>query len=113
MSVRRTGNSVRYVSRRLIPRGGRCDLTCGIGDPIQRPSELEIFLTARFRLFAERRRRLFMTEISHQRWPLQRASVLELNENLVEKAGIGWMSAAPVVHFAAGVDVQVAPPKPL
>jgi uncharacterized protein YqjF (DUF2071 family) len=64
-------------------------------------------------LFAERRRRLFMTEISHQRWPLQTASVLELNETLVEKAGITWMRGEPLVHFAAGVDVMVSPPKPL
>lgn len=113
MSVRRRGNVVRYASRRLTPHGGRCRLTIGIGDPLTHPSELEIFLTARFRLFAEWRRRLFMTEISHQRWPLRAASVLELNENLVEKAGITWMRGAPLVHFAAGVDVIVAPPKPL
>jgi len=113
MSVRRNGNIARYVSRRLSPRGGRCRLTIGIGDPLPQPSELEIFLTARFRLFAEWRRCLFMTEISHERWPLQRASVLKLEENLVEKAGIICPRGEPLVHFAAGVDVIVAPPKPL
>jgi uncharacterized protein YqjF (DUF2071 family) len=113
MSVRRSGNIVRYSSRRLTPRSGRCRLKIGIGDPGLSPSPLEIFLTARFRLFAEWRRRLFMTEISHQRWPLERAHVFELEENLVEKAGIARPAGAPLVHFAAGVDVMVAPPTPL
>ncbi|HEU5022598.1 MAG TPA: DUF2071 domain-containing protein [Bryobacteraceae bacterium] len=113
MSVRRSGETARYASRRLTMGGGRCCLTIGIGNPLSHPSELEIFLTARFRLFAEWRRRLFLTEISHQRWPLQTASVLSLKEDLVEKAGVAWMRGAPLVHFAAGVDVIVAPPKPL
>jgi uncharacterized protein YqjF (DUF2071 family) len=104
---------VHYASRRLTPGGGRCRLNIGIGDPGLSPSPLEIFLTARFRLFAEWRRRLFMTEISHPRWPLQTARVLNLEENLVKKAGIAELAGAPLVHFAAGVDVMVGAPAPL
>ena len=113
MSVRRSGNTVQYASRRLTPRGGRCRLTIGIGDPVLHPSKLDIFLTARFRLFAQWRQRVLMTEISHQRWPLRTASVLELKENLVEMAGVTRMAGAPLLHFAAGVDAVVAPPRPL
>jgi uncharacterized protein YqjF (DUF2071 family) len=113
MSIRRSGSVVRYASRRLTPGGGRCHLTIGIGDPGLRQSELDIFLTARFRLFAQWRRRLLMTEISHQRWPLQTASVLEIRENLVETAGVARVAGAPLVHFAAGVDAIVAPPRRL
>jgi hypothetical protein len=111
MSVNRQTDRAYYGSKRLTPPGGRCRLEIAIGDPIPVPSPLEVFLTARFRLFARRLGRGVMAEISHQRWPLQRGRVCAMEQNLVAKAGIPQSDSLPLTHFAAGVDVIVGPPR--
>jgi uncharacterized protein len=78
--------------------------------PIAAPSVLEVFLTARFRLYAQRRSRLLMAEICHQPWPLQHASIVELQQSLAQAAGLTAPDSAPLVHFAPRVDVIVGPP---
>jgi uncharacterized protein YqjF (DUF2071 family) len=110
MTVTRRNGMVRYSSRRLTLRGGQNRLLIGIGEPIPAPSAIEIFLTARFRLYAKRRGRLIAVAISHQRWPLQRATVRELKQDLVQKAGIPPEAEPPLAHFAEGVDVLVDAP---
>ena len=111
MSVARKAEKAYYSSNRLLSRGGRCRVEIETGQRIAAPSALEVFLTARFRLFAERRGSLVMSEISHQRWPLQQARVCAVEQDLVGKAGIPQPTSRPLTHFAAGVDVIVGPPE--
>ena len=80
-----------------------------IGPPIPNPSELELFLTARFRLYAERRGRILQADVEHPPWPLQNARVTRLRETLVRAAGLPVFTAEPLVHFAGRVDVLVGP----
>lgn len=120
MDVSRDGDSVRYASVRFAlgrlfgsRRPPTCRVSVRIGSAVSVPSPLETFLTARFRLFAKLRGRLIMAEVSHETWPLQQGRLCELQETLLETAGVLRPSLSPLVHFAAGVDVLVAPPVPL
>ena len=87
-------------------------MRCGrqVGPNIAAPSDLELFLTARFRLFAERGGRLRHAEIEHPPWPLARASVVRLRQDLLEAAGLPGPRGAPLAHFSESVEVKVGWP---
>jgi uncharacterized protein len=113
MSEGRHGETARYSSTRLTPPGASCRVKIEIGSPIADPSPLEVFLTARFRLYARRHGSVIMSEVSHQRWPLQQARICEMKQDLVRSARIPESPSPPLVHFSAGVDVLIAPPQPV
>jgi uncharacterized protein YqjF (DUF2071 family) len=46
-------------------------------------------------------------QIEHDPWPLQRATVLELNQNLIEAVGLPAPQGAPLVHYSADIDVKI------
>jgi uncharacterized protein YqjF (DUF2071 family) len=110
MQVIREPRSVRYYSRRLAGPKAHSDIEIGIGDPIPAPSELEHFLTARFRLYAQRGRRLIKADVVHQPWPLHRAEVVRLDETLVRASRLPAPQGAPLAHFAPEVNVLVGGP---
>lgn len=105
MRVDRDARSVRYCSKRRAGPPAHCDIEVDIGPPIPNPSELEVFLTARFRLYAERGGRLLQALVEHPPWPLQRASVGRRDETMVRAAGLPDPSDEPLAHFANRVDV--------
>jgi uncharacterized protein len=113
MRIERKGELIRYTSRRRHAPRAVSDIEVRIGETINSPSELEVFLTARFRLLAERRGRLLKADIVHQPWPLQRAGAGYLRQDLLRAAGLPQSNAAPLAHFASRVDVLVGPPVPL
>ena len=107
MDIERTGNRVRYRSRRRWPFGeGTTDIVVEPGNPLQL-GDFDHFLTARFRLYAAYRDRLAYAEIEHEPWPLVSAKVLKLEHNLIEKSGIPRESGAPVVHYSEDLNVRV------
>jgi uncharacterized protein YqjF (DUF2071 family) len=111
MRVRREGDSVHYMSNRLQgPRAGS-DIRVRILETVSKPSELELFLTARFRLYAERGGKLLKADVEHPPWPLQRAGVTGLQQDLLQAAHLPAPGQEPITHFAAGVDVLVGPPQ--
>lgn len=105
-----SNDGTRYTSARLHGPKAESDIGVRPGDAIATPSELERFLTARFRLYATRGGHLLDAAIDHEPWPLQRASVLELRQNLVQAAGLPEPSGEPLAHFSRQVDVLVASP---
>lgn len=105
MSVQRKADIVAYHSKRFAGHGA-CDVQVQAGDRIN-PTELEIFLTARFCLFARQAARLYRADIEHPPWPLQRARVLSLRQSLTTAAGLPEFHDPPFAHFAASVDVLV------
>jgi uncharacterized protein YqjF (DUF2071 family) len=109
MRVERRGESIRYASTRRQRPKASSDIDVRIGERVVRPSELEVFLTARFRLVAKRGGRILRADIVHQPWPLQRARIARLEQNLLQAAGLPQNDAAPLVHFAKRVDVLVGP----
>jgi uncharacterized protein YqjF (DUF2071 family) len=108
MSIHRDGPVIRYTSRRRwpAPRGAHANLTIRVGDPITAPSPLEHFLTARWGLH---RTRAYLPN-EHPRWPLHRATLLDLDETLLAAAGLPAPTAPPVsVLYSPGVPVRFGP----
>jgi len=109
------GTTIRYRCRRRAPGpiGTRSHASIEIAAPYL-PSELsplEHFLTARWVLFsvAGDRRRYALAE--HPPWPLHRARVLDLHDELLGAAGLPPSVGAPLVHFSPGVRVKIGHPR--
>jgi uncharacterized protein YqjF (DUF2071 family) len=102
--------SVRYRSRRIAGPPAAADIEIRPGEPLHEPTQFEVFLTARFRLFARRAGSILRADIEHPPWPLQRAEVLALRESLVHAAGLPDPAGAPLAHFASRIDVRIAAP---
>jgi uncharacterized protein YqjF (DUF2071 family) len=78
------------------------------------PDSLEHFFLERYLLFTEHRGTLYVGQVHHTPYPAQRAEVLELEDHLLEAAGLGACPGLPVyTHYAAGVDVEVFDLRPV
>ncbi len=113
MSVTCDGNRVQYSSRRHCSKLGRCDIEVNIGEAITQPSGLDTFLTARFRLYAGRGERIFTADVEHPPWKLQRATVVKLEQDLIQAAGLPAVQSQPLAHFGGRVNVLVGRLAPL
>jgi uncharacterized protein YqjF (DUF2071 family) len=102
---------------RRWPRGrAETKIHLKILEPITEPSPLEVFLSARWGLYtATRGGSLRYAPISHDRWPLQRAEIISLDDSLVLAAGFESprteINGEPHVMFSRGVKVRVGLPK--
>ena len=116
MRVRQHGDVFSYASRRRWPRPGpRLRLRVRIGERIPEPSALEQFLTARWGLHAAGYggRAIYLPN-EHPRWPLYRATLVHLEENLISAAGLPAPRSGPVsVLFSPGVPVHLGIPRPV
>jgi len=112
MRVTRAPGAVHYDSRRVQGPTADAHITIEPGERIEQPSELELFLTARFCLYALRFGHLIRADIEHRRWPLHCARVERLSQTLIEAARLPSPAGDPLVHFAPRVDVRVAAPQP-
>ena len=110
IDVRVTSGRVGYRCRRRYPAGGaRLDAEVQIGPPLAEAGrdELAHFLTARYRLFTVIAGRLAAAEAEHPPWPLHRAEVLHLNQDLVPRAGLPAPAGDPLAHASPGVPVRI------
>lgn len=113
MSLRRTGTSVAYSSRRrwLGVRGASARALVSVEERITDPSPLERFLTARWGLHLRWRGRTLYLPTEHEEWPLHRARLPVLDEDLVMTAGVGKPSSPPAsVLHSPGVTVRFGLP---
>ena len=103
--------SVDYTLRRRT--GSRVRMRYQVTDPvgIAAAGTLDHFLIERYRLHQPRGRFLWTVQVAHQPYPLYRAHLEALEDELVRAAGISVSGAPPLVHFASGVDVQVFGPR--
>lgn len=108
------GDVLTYRTRRRLPgpRGAGADLRVEINDPLPdgEVTDLEHFLSARWGLSATWVGRELTATLLHERWPLQRARLLGLDQSLTAAAGLPTPHGDPLVHYAAGVDVTVSRP---
>ncbi len=122
MAVTTTGPVVSYRSRRRWPGpvGARSQVAVEVG-PAYEPDELgdlDHWLTARYRLYFQGRRKLGHALAEHDPWPLRRARALHVDTGLLVAAGLPAPSTPPIVHWSPGVAVRVgfphrsAPPNP-
>jgi uncharacterized protein len=113
MSVRRDAGTVTYRTSRRWP-GPR-----GVGGVLRvRPGArlgadpLAQFLTARWGLFVPLPRgRTAWAPVEHEPWPLHRAEVLELRDDLVVAGGLPAPVGQPHVLWSPGVDVRFGRPQ--
>ncbi len=102
-----------YSSERLAsgPNPPSCHVaTRPIGEA--RPAEygtLEHFLVERYTLYSARPGGLARGRVHHAPYPLQRAEVVKMEENLLASSTIVRPDLRPLVHFSSGVVVDVFP----
>jgi len=105
------GDVVSYTSRRRWPgpRGARCDLRVRVGEPVDAPSPLEHFVTARWGLhWAGWGRTRYLPNV-HPQWPLYRAELLDFSDQLVAAAGLDVTGPPVSVLYSPGVPVRFGP----
>lgn len=114
MDVRSGDARVQYSARR---RGGRQNRGYSIAaapGPRFDPGELtdlDHFLTARFRLYTVIAGQLAYAPIEHPPWPLARVRVDSLEENIVEAADIPPPSGNLLAHYSAFISVRIGSPR--
>ena len=115
MRISQVGPVISYASRRRGPgpAGARCDAAIEVGAPYLpgEATDLEHWLTARWRLFSATPGGLRHALAEHAPWPLRHARVLHLDENLIAAAGLPAPEGPPLVHWSPGVEVRVGVPK--
>lgn len=112
MEMETEGDVVRYTSRRLWPGPKPAELSLryrigeSIGDAV--PGTFEHFLAERYVLFADTGDGSIAKGIVHHRpYPLHRAEVLDLEQNMVSAAGLPAPAGPPHILCSPGVDVDV------
>jgi uncharacterized protein YqjF (DUF2071 family) len=108
MRVGFNSRTIEYASERRLG-SGRSRIVVARDSPIQ-PGERELFLTARFRLYTRLAGRLAFAQVEHPPWPLESASALELQQDVIENSGVPMPTGKPIVHFSPGVRVRVGRP---
>jgi len=115
MRIRRRGDVISYASRRRWPHpGARLQLALRVGERLDRPSELEHFLTSRWGMHTTwyGGRACYLPN-EHPRWPLYRATLVGLEEDLLATAGLPPPVGEPVsVLYSPGVAVRMGAPGP-
>ncbi len=107
MRVEISDRRIAYQSQRHWPfEAGFTDLAFEPG-PAMPLGPLENFLTARYRLYSAKRRRLYFANIFHEPWPLRTGTLLRLDQNLVEHSGLRRPQGEPTVHHSPDIDVRI------
>ncbi|MEP6696437.1 MAG: DUF2071 domain-containing protein [Pseudonocardiales bacterium] len=102
------------VRRWPQPRGAHARVRVTAGAPITDPDPLAVFLSARWALHTTLpggRPARAMAE--HLVWALHRATLQELEENVIEAAGLPRPTGEPHVMFSPGVTARIGPPRPV
>jgi uncharacterized protein len=110
---RRSAAGVDYWLRRGAGRGPACHVRYRPEAPLgsAEPGTLDFFLVERYLLHVRRGPSLWTVRVHHRPYPLRRAHVLELADELVAADGLPERRGAPLVHFSPGVDVAIYPPR--
>jgi len=117
MHVEREGRTIEYRAYRRVPAAGRPgnQVRIEVGERLapEELGELDHFLTGRWHAYHGVSGRLLITSVEHEAWPLWRATVTELHDELVAAAGLPAPVGPPLVHFSEGVDVRIGYPQPV
>lgn len=115
MSEHSDGDLRSYTSVRR-EGGRRFHARFRVGEELgpSKPGTFEHFLLERYLLFSMQGDAVLEGQVHHAPYPAYRAEVLELDEQLVEAAGLPPTEGLPeVAHFSPGVDVSVYGPWPV
>lgn len=116
MRVARDGDQLTYTSRRRwpAPRGARSRVVVRVGTEEVVDDPTADFLTARWALHTRAWGATRYLPNTHGRWPLVRAELLELDDDLLAVAGLPGLAGTPPdsVLYSAGVQTQFGLPLP-
>jgi hypothetical protein len=116
-SIETESSADRYRFRAERDGGGRCEAVWDVpaAEPWRaKPGSLDAFLVERYVLYADDDGRLLQARVHHAPYPLLRARLAALEQDLVQRAGIALpRGQRPVVHFSPGVEVDVFAPHPV
>ena len=111
MGVTPQNDTVHYWSRRRRPHSASVmsDIVVKPGTRFagQELGDRDHFLTARYRLYTLLYGRLGWAQIEHEVWPLARATVVTLDQNLLETAGLPTPEGEPLAHYAEEIGVKI------
>jgi uncharacterized protein YqjF (DUF2071 family) len=114
-SVRVAGGCLRYRGRRRWPgpagAGYSVRVRPGAALADDELAPLDVFLTARYRLYTEIGGRLVAVDVEHPPWPLHRAQLVELRQDLLAAAGLPPPGGQPALHASPGVRVRIGWPR--
>ena len=105
--------TIRYRSRRRLGRAAGHDIRIRVEDRCAEPSELDHWLTGRWRAWTTVARRLATAPVEHQPWLLWEATAVQLDESLSSAVGLPAPDRPPLVHYSPGVDVRLGVPRPV
>jgi uncharacterized protein YqjF (DUF2071 family) len=108
MQMREQGDQLTYSARRRLS-GVTSRFSVRIG-AATKADPLDDFLTARWGLHSRWYGTTAYVPITHQPWPLRTAELLELDDGLVQAAGLPAPVGAPRVLHSDGVDVRLGTP---
>jgi len=109
----KSGQRIQYLLRR---RGRRRGPWCHADYEVREflgpatPGTLDHFLVERYILYVQRGDQLWSVRVRHQPYPLCAVKLVQLDDRLLNAAGL-IPSSRPLVHFAAGVDVAIQAPR--
>ena len=104
---------VETLVQRRWPHGveASTELRVEVGNKIDVPSDFEHFLSARWGLYSQTLRKKFRyAPVSHEPWPLRRATALHIDDSLVQAAGLPTPTGEVHALFSPGVSVRVGLP---
>lgn len=114
MRVACEDGKIHYRSRRKWPHRPAAAAILIQPGTVYAASELgerDHFFTARYCLYTLMRGRLGRAQIEHPPWPLARATVLDLDQTVIEAAGLPSPAGPPLVHYSADLDVKIGYPR--
>ncbi len=112
MAIGRSASRVTYstLTRRWPSRPeASTRLVVDIGERLE-PTDLDVFLTARWGTVASWRGRLRHHPVDHPAWVLRRAAVVELDDTALTACGLPSPSGEPVIRCAEPVDARFGRP---
>jgi uncharacterized protein len=115
MAATREGERVTYTSRRRSENEPSLSVTYDIGAPLGTSfvGTLEHFLLERYLLFVEKRGVILKGQVHHAPYPVRRAELVSLHDELVSAAGLPASDGKfETVHYSDGVEVEVFGPLP-
>lgn len=113
MRSTRDDDRIVYESRRRFPsRGLFTRVVVDVGDVVE-PTDLEAWLTARWGLHSAIVRRTYWTPNEHDAWPLHRATVVDLSDDLLAASGVEVCGPALPALWSAGVRTRFGRPTAL
>lgn len=105
------GDHHQYTLQRRWPHAERpvADMRFTVGEriPDDEVDDLDHFLTARWALVTTRLGRLLYGPVNHPRWPLHHVHSVEIDQNVIEAAGLPSPVGDPIGRYSPGVPVDI------